>query len=573
MFPPSVHPSGEVVEFVADDESLEMDADTLYARVCDVAIAAVVLDRWSSLHHSDMGDLAGFLLRYGFTAARLLDLYHAIGRLAPGGFEDEIVKFARATIDRFERGDKVTGGRKLADALGADVVSRMRAWLKVADADAIEEMNERHFWTRVGGKSVIGRTDDPSGVVVFQPVRELYSEYANRTVQVGVDRHGNAQYANLFETWLKSPNRHQYLGGVVMAAPPRTAPDSAYNLWKGFAIKSAAGDCSKFLAHLRDVVCSGDAEHYDYLMKWCAFAVQNPGIAPGVAIVMRGKPAAGKGTVVRMFERIFGKHHCAHLDRSTDLVNFNALISGKVVVFADEAFFAGDKQNLGALKRIITEPTVRISRKHIDSYEEQNNLHIVMATNEKWAVHAQPGERRFFVVDVSEAHQDETPYFDAIYDEMDNGGAAAFLDVLEHIEVTQAEIRKFPRTDALRDQQEQSLDLHLAWWRECLYDGRIGQVEWDQWIPADRLYDAYKTWARERTTRFLDKIEFGKQMSKFITSRTTKPATVVRRVNGDKQRCWELRGLMDARSTFDAELRTVGEWPDTPGASQMKAPF
>ena len=61
-------------------------------------------------------------------------------------------------------------------------------------------MNARHFFVRLGTKSVIGREDDPSGVI-FQPARELYVEYADKTMQVGTDKDGNAQFAPLFETW------------------------------------------------------------------------------------------------------------------------------------------------------------------------------------------------------------------------------------------------------------------------------------------------------------------------------------------------------------------------------------
>ena len=69
--------------------------------------------------------------------------------------------------------------------------------------------------------------------------------------------------------------------------------------------------------------------------------------------MVKGKQGTGKGTAVAPFEIIFGRRHCTHLSRSEELVKWNALVSAKVVVFADETFFAGDKQNLGALKRMI----------------------------------------------------------------------------------------------------------------------------------------------------------------------------------------------------------------------------
>lgn len=65
-------------------------------------------------------------------------------------------------------------------------------------------------------------------------------------------------------------------------------------------------------------------------------------------------------------------------DRKVDQIagRFNSQLSAKVIVFADEAFFAGDKREAGALKRLITEPTLMIERKGIDSASEDNHVHL-----------------------------------------------------------------------------------------------------------------------------------------------------------------------------------------------------
>ena len=153
------------------------------------------------------------------------------------------------------------------------------------------------------------------------------------------------------------------------------------------------------------MVCSGNQDHYDYLLV-LRHAVQCPGKPAEVALVMRGRQGTGKGTVYRMFERIFGERHAVQLSRDEELVKWNSLVSGKVVVFADEAFFAGDKQNTGALKRIITEPTITIARKHLETNVEANCLHLFMATNEDWAIPPGMGDRRFCALEVADARED-----------------------------------------------------------------------------------------------------------------------------------------------------------------------
>jgi phage/plasmid-associated DNA primase len=330
------------------------------------------------------------------------------------------------------------------------------------------------------------------------------------------------------------------------------------------------GRWDKFRAHLFQIICSSNVDHFEYLLKLLAYTIQFPGERSQVAMVMRGEIGAGKGTLIRMLEEIFG-HHFIQLDKVDQLVGrFNAAISGKVIVFADEAFWAGDKREVGALKRLITEPTLAIEFKNIDIVSQRNCVHLFMATNEDWSVPAGLRERRFFAVEVSSARMQDHTYFNDIYDEMRHGGVNAFLHDMLHLPVTADDIRRVPMTKELRAQQNLSLPLELQWWCECLSEAKIGQLVWTEWVPCATIYEAYKTWAREHTNRFLNKIIFGQRMAKFFSVEKTR----AKRLNGDIERCWRMRDLDDARHIFDTTLGTTNEWPDAGlPVSQGNVPF
>ena len=55
-------------------------------------------------------------------------------------------------------------------------------------------------------------------------------------------------------------------------------------------------------------MCDGDAQRFDYLLKWMANAVQHPDQPGQVAGVLRGGRGAGKGIVAKWFGRLFGQH-------------------------------------------------------------------------------------------------------------------------------------------------------------------------------------------------------------------------------------------------------------------------
>ena len=554
MFPPSVHPSGEHVAWTREGVPMTIAPDDLYASVRDVALVALVVEHWTSLDHASMGHLAGFWLRGGLDSTVVKRLFRVIASIADPSVEREIVKLAESTAAKYTAGERVTGGAKLSETLSDKLVSKMRGWLKMADTDALEQMNERHFWVRVGKDDCIGR--ETANGVIFQRPKALYTEYANRQIVVGQDDKGRAKLKPLFPHWLEWEHRRSY-DEVVIAPPPLTCGPRDYNLWSGPAIEPKAGDCSRILEHMHEVLCSGNDEHYRYLTKLCAALVQFPGLPWEIAVVLRGPRGAGKGTFMRVLERIVGRRHFAHLDRVSDLVGFNAMISGKIVVFADEAFFAGDKREIGTLQRLITEPTIRVTRKGIDSHEERNCIHLVMATNEDWSAPAGAHERRYFALNVSNKYAQNKAWFTALHAQITSGGDAAFLHDMLQVPVTPDDIRTVPRTAELARQQWLTMDAHFKWWYECLNDGTIGDVQkpWGEKRSTDAVHKAYLAYAeKQRIGRPLDKTLFTKTMGEYLTGAT--PPTVVHK----GERCWKLRELHDARRTFDRLRGMACEW-------------
>lgn len=547
--PPSHHPSGETLSWEHSRAPMNIEADALYASVRYVAIAALVGRHWpaSGVRHAMVGHLAGFLCRAGVDPRTIPHIIKAAATIGRDTDADDRVKFARSTIDKFTAGSDVTGAPKLTDSLGEHVVSKLRSWLRVADQDAIEEMNEKHFFVRLGKDSVIGREDDEDEVV-FQKPTALYTEYANRQVSVGVDDKNKPKMKPLFQAWLESSSRRSYRK-VVFAPPPLVANPAEFNMWKGFAISARAGRCHLFLRHLRHIICNDDPEIYDYLMNLLAFTMQKPGVPSEVATVLRGDPGVGKGIFVRTLGALVGRRHYAHVDKPEQVIgHFNATLSGKVIVFMDEAFFAGDKREVGALKRLITEPTLMIEPKGIDPFEVKNVAHVFMATNNEWSVPAELKDRRFFALNVSDRMRGNKPYFAAIADELDSGGREAFLALLLRRDISEFQNSNIPRTEELRAQQLQSLPPELEWLLDCVYERSFGVLGWPQgWIETQKLYDMYEAWCDKRRKYALSKIVFGQRMSKHLW---IDGETRIMKRSGKDARCGRLKPLDEMRKAL-----------------------
>jgi hypothetical protein len=570
--PPSGHPSGEVLVWSIERAPKLLTPEELYTAVRDLAIATAVARHYpgAKAKHDMVGPLAGFLLQAKVEPIKVIEIVRAAATAAGDTDVADRVAFATMTVGKWRDRQPVTGGRKLAEHLSPELVAKMRGWLKVAEVDALEEFDHRHFVVRLGKDTVIGREDDEDGVV-FQPRRSLDLEYANRKIVVGQNEKGKPDVRPLFQAWLEWGQRRTFRK-VIFAPPPLRANGDDYNLWKGFDIEPDANPrpedrCARLLTHLYDVVCSGNDDHYRYLLKWAAFAVQNPAILPEVAVVMRGVQGSGKGTAVRPFERIFGRHHFVQLDKLEQLTGrFNTALSGKVIVFADEAMWAGIKTSLGAVKRIITEPTLAIERKGIDLVPERNCVHLFMATNEDWAIPAASGERRFFALNVSPTKAKDQTYFAPINAEIAGDGTAAFLAYLLAYPTSAAEVRAVPMTDELRTQQELTLSAELQWWHECLRDGF---VEADPLLASplaafsarnvntQEIYAAYKRWieAHHRERHLLNKNVLMTRLVRYMTR--DEPKTAPR---AGTRVILNFFSVAEARAYFDQVHGTTTTW-------------
>lgn len=333
-----------------------------------------------------------------------------------------------------------------------------------------------------GGRCVVVSEVPDEGLKHTHLVTQTFTDFRNRflnvQVDLGTDANGNPVVKPAGAWWLAHPSRRQY--DTVTFAPGQETPGNVYNTWKGFAVVPRPGDGHlPFLGHVRDNVCQSNEEHYRYLLGWMARAVQQPGCPGEVAVVLRGKRGTGKGFLAKVFGGLFGRHYLPVTDSRHVTGNFNAHLRDCVVLFGDEALYAGDKKHESTLKSLITEETIAIERKGFDTEASRNCLHIIMASNEAWVVPAGEFERRFFVLDVGSERMQDTAYFGELNRSLEAGGRAHFLHFLMHYDISEFNVRSVPRTRALEEQQARSLGPIQGFIRELL---RTGQLP-PEWLP------------------------------------------------------------------------------------------
>lgn len=325
-----------------------------------------------------------------------------------------------------------------------------------------------------------------------QSFQDFVNRYSHRRVQIATDKDGKPIMKQAGKWWIENANRRQY--DTIVFAPGRDIPQ-AYNLWRGFACEAIPGNFSLFLTHIEQNLCQGNKEYFNYLMGWMARCVQQPDCPGEVAIVLRGDMGTGKGTFCKHFGSLFGRHFLQVSDPKHLVGSFNSHLRDCVLLFGDEAFWAGDKKHESVLKALVTESTIAVESKGVDVVSCPNYTHIILASNSAWVVPAGSNERRFFVLDVGDGEMQNKKYFSAIQAQMNSGGREALLHYLLTYDISNFEVREVPKTSALQEQKVLSMENDEAWWYEKLEEGRLLKEHdtWEREIMKDSLQDNYIT--------------------------------------------------------------------------------
>lgn len=284
---------------------------------------------------------------------------------------------------------------ELVDAEGAVNVDEM--FDIYTTAEAIAEMNANYALVMMGGKCLILEKNSYNPAlkckcIAFHPTSTFTTFNAHKRVKI------DNEYLSIVKYWLSHRLATRY-NNMVFNPTNEPQAEGVFNLFSGLNRKPKKGSWRKFLWHIRHIICRGDKKLTRYVIAWLANMVQGRP-KPGVALVLIGGKGTGKGSFANTIGQLFGRHFLQIVQRNQLTGNFNAHLREAYLVFADEAFWAGDKQAESALKALITEPLLMIEQKGLDAFQIANYTNFIFATNNEWSVPAGQGERRFCVFNV-----------------------------------------------------------------------------------------------------------------------------------------------------------------------------
>ena len=228
--------------------------------------------------------------------------------------------------------------------------------------------------------------------------------------------------------WLKDENnRMKY--DMAVYPPDSKCPDSVFNIWRPFEMeklkswKKDENAIKMMKSHIK-ILCGNNQLVANYLELWIAQMIQFPS-AKSICPTLISDEGAGKGTLMRLFERMLGREKILQTTKPSQYVwgNFNGQMKNAFLVNLDELSKKECEGANGYIKGLITEPRININQKGIDPYDIASYHRFINTTNVEDPIKTSKTDRRNLIIRASDELIGNRDYFDKMYSMLKNDDA------------------------------------------------------------------------------------------------------------------------------------------------------
>lgn len=327
--------------------------------------------------------------------------------------------------------------------------------------------------------------------------------------------------------WLGSSERRMVNQANVVFDPVGNVakPDTHINLFDGLKVEAKKGDCSLIQAHLMNI-CDGDERLCHWVTAWLALPLQRMGTKMRTSLIIHGREeGTGKSLMMDVMRRIYGRYSRS-ITQTQLQSEFNGWQSGMLFCVAEEVVSASERKNLkNLIQNMITCEVIQINEKNMPVREERAHSNYAFLSNEQVPMLLNPTDRRYTVLQVEQSRPPE--YFEAIGEEMENGGIEAFYHYLlnydlegfnEYTRPFETKARMHLITLGMGPDQR-----FFLYWSKGMAD-----VPFCTCTSRD-LYSAFKAWCRINGERYVaNNTQFGRTVSDSLDRLGAPPKKSVR---------------------------------------------
>ena len=335
---------------------------------------------------------------------------------------------------------------------------------------------------------------------LLYPTTEVWDHEKREVVKLEVLR---AHFGKkTIDYWLEDEKRQTADLNQLIFMPTGKVPEGSINMFAGWPLKpDRTKSCHRIVDHLFNL-CGRDDEIFDWVCKWLAYPLQNPGAKMHTCMLFYG---SHEGTGKNLFfegvmEKIYGKDYSLTINQAMLQDSFNGWISHRLYCVADEVVSSADRRLLkNQLKTMITGQQHNINEKNMARRVEDNLTNFVFLSNEPQPLLLDEFDRRHMCVLVNETHTPD--YFKALAAEMNSGGVEAFYQYLLDYPLEDFSPASKPIKTRAHDEL---VRLGKTADRRFIEDWLNGDTDYPVGpVASIHLYQAFKMWASQQGERFI----------------------------------------------------------------------
>jgi hypothetical protein len=255
--------------------------------------------------------------------------------------------------------------------------------------------------------------------------QHLKTAYEHLTYEE-VDKDGKVKNHNFINDWLvNNPTIRRY-DDLGIYPKDEMCPPNMFNMWRKFAMEMITDyepneDALQTILNHIKILCNHEEPVYDYFVKWIAQMIQYPE-TKSICMVLISKEGAGKGTLIRLFEKMFGMDKVFEThDPSRDVWgDFNGRMANTFFVNLDELSKKDTMESEGKIKGLITEPRLTINNKGINKYDIDSYHRFLVSTNNEEPMNSSKDDRRKEIIRSSDELIGNKEYFNKLYEYLDD---------------------------------------------------------------------------------------------------------------------------------------------------------
>jgi hypothetical protein len=169
-----------------------------------------------------------------------------------------------------------------------------------------------------------------------------------------------------------------------------------FNMYHPQQIEPLDGTPQMFLWHLKYLI--PDPASREHLINWLSWLVQHPDQKMMHAVLLLGRKRTGKSWFAELLKVLLGSANCSEPSKRRVASDFNGWLAYRQLIIIHELREKGARGLYDELKELITQGTVGINLKGVESFEVGNFANFFTISNHEDALPIDDQEGRYLVI-------------------------------------------------------------------------------------------------------------------------------------------------------------------------------